>query len=203
MGTWKRLQWKRMSDSILILIQFFWLGVACRNYITTFYIFFRNFIARKPPFVAFFFNFQDSCVIPQDQFLCMFSWLLKLRYCAVQGINICFFLTSGCILFISLKGAMFSILWKRFYFRSSPQEVFLRKAFLKICSKFTGGHPCRSMISIKLQNDFSEFTLRHGFSPVNLLHIFRTPLYKNTSGGLVLLFAWPVASITLPFSLLI
>ena len=36
--------------------------------------------------------------------------------------------------------------------------------FLKLCSKFTGRHPWRSAISI---------TLRHGFSPVNLLHIFR------------------------------
>lgn len=112
MGTWKRLQWKRMSDSILILIQFFWLGVACRNYITTFYIFFRNFIARKPPFVAFFFNFQDSCVFHRINFCACVSWLLKLRYCAVREINICFFLTSGCILFISLKSAILSIFCK-------------------------------------------------------------------------------------------
>ena len=36
-------------------------------------------------------------------------------------------------------------------YRSSPSEVFLGKGFLKICSKFTGEHPCRSAISIKLQ----------------------------------------------------
>ena len=36
-----------------------------------------------------------------------------------------------------------------FVFRSSRPEVFLRKGVLKICSKFTGGHPCRSAISIK------------------------------------------------------
>ena len=29
--------------------------------------------------------------------------------------------------------------------------MFLRKSVLKICSKFTGEHPCRSVISIKLQ----------------------------------------------------
>ena len=35
--------------------------------------------------------------------------------------------------------------------------------------------------------DFNkEITLWHGCSPVNLLHIFRIPFYKNTSGGLVL-----------------
>ena len=31
-----------------------------------------------------------------------------------------------------------------------------------------------------------EITPRHGFSPVNLMHYFRTPFYKNTSGGLLL-----------------
>ena len=39
-------------------------------------------------------------------------------------------------------------------FRSSPPEVFLGKGLLKICSKFTGEHPCRSVISIKLQSKF-------------------------------------------------
>ena len=34
--------------------------------------------------------------------------------------------------------------------RSSHPEVFLRKSVLKICSKFTGEHPCRKAISIKL-----------------------------------------------------
>ena len=57
--------------------------------------------------------------------------------------------------------------------RSSPPEVFLN--VLKICSKFTGERPCRSVISTKLQSNFLGITLRHGFSPVNLLHFFRTP----------------------------
>ena len=34
--------------------------------------------------------------------------------------------------------------------RSSRPEVFLGKGVLKICSKFIGEHPCRSVISIKL-----------------------------------------------------
>ena len=34
--------------------------------------------------------------------------------------------------------------------RSSHPEVFLEKGVLKICSKFTGEHSCRSVISIKL-----------------------------------------------------
>ena len=72
--------------------------------------------------------------------------------------------------------------------RSSHPEVFLEKGVLKICSKFTGEHPCQSVISIKLQNNLIEITLRHGCSPVNLLHIFRTRFLKNTSGRLILHF---------------
>ena len=41
-------------------------------------------------------------------------------------------------------------------------------------------------ISIKLQSNFIEITLRHGRSPVNLLHIFRTPFPKNNPGRLLL-----------------
>ena len=50
---------------------------------------------------------------------------------------------------------------------------------LKIYSKFTGEHPCRSVISINLQSNVIETTLRHGCSPVNLKHIFRTLFTKN------------------------
>ena len=71
--------------------------------------------------------------------------------------------------------------------RSSHPEMVLRKGVLKICSKFTGEHPCQSAFSIKLQSNFIEITLRHGFSLVNLLHIFRTLFLKNTSGRLLLL----------------
>ena len=66
--------------------------------------------------------------------------------------------------------------------RSSRSEVFLIKGFLRICSKFVGEYPCRSAISIKLQS-----TLRHGCSPENLLHIFKTTFSKNTTGWLRLL----------------
>ena len=66
--------------------------------------------------------------------------------------------------------------------RSSHREVFLGKGVLRVCSKFTGEHPCRSAISIKFQSNFIEIALRLGCSPENLLHIFRTPFPKNTSG---------------------
>ena len=69
-------------------------------------------------------------------------------------------------------------------FRSSHPEVLLGKGVLKICSKFTGKHSCQSAISIKLQSKFIEITLWHGYSPVNLLHIFRLLFTENTSGQL-------------------
>ena len=63
-----------------------------------------------------------------------------------------------------------------------PLEVFLGKSVLKICSKFTGEHPCWGVIS---SNRNWNYTLAWAFS-LNLLHIFRTPFPKNTSGGLLL-----------------
>ena len=56
--------------------------------------------------------------------------------------------------------------------------MFLRKSVLKICSKFTVEYPYQSAIS--------TIALRHGRSPVNLLHIFRTPFLMNTSWKLLL-----------------
>ena len=44
-------------------------------------------------------------------------------------------------------------------------------------SRFTGEYPCRRVILI---------TLWHGYMAVDLLHIFRTPFLKNTSGWLLL-----------------
>ena len=43
--------------------------------------------------------------------------------------------------------------------------------------------PCSQKYA--LQSNFIEILLRHGCSPVNLLHIFRTP-FSNTSGRLLL-----------------
>ena len=73
-----------------------------------------------------------------------------------------------------------------FNMQKLPSRVFFRKSALKICSKFTGEHPCRSVISIQLLCNFFEITLRDGCSPANLLHIFRTPLTRKTSERLLL-----------------
>ena len=72
--------------------------------------------------------------------------------------------------------------------RSSHPEVFLGKGVLKICSKFTGEHQWRSVISIKLESNFIEIALRHGCSPANLMHIFRIRFLKNSSEELLLNF---------------
>ena len=60
--------------------------------------------------------------------------------------------------------------------------MFLGKGVLEICSKFTTKHPCRSVISnsIKLLCNCIEITLRHGCSPIKLLHIIKALFYKNT-----------------------
>ena len=70
-------------------------------------------------------------------------------------------------------------------FRSSHPEVFLEKGALKIWCIFTGEHPCRSVISIKLKSNFIEITLWYGCSPANLLHncIFSEHLLQRTAAS--------------------
>ena len=69
--------------------------------------------------------------------------------------------------------------------------MFLGKGVLKICIRFTGEQRCRNVISKKLLCNFIEITLRHGYSPVNLLQIFRKTFLKNTYGGLLLWYIAP------------
>ena len=61
--------------------------------------------------------------------------------------------------------------------------MFLEKGIMKICSKRTGEHPTQSVNSVKLLRNFIEITLWHGYSPVNLMHIFCTPSHNNYYGG--------------------
>ena len=77
-----------------------------------------------------------------------------------------------------------------FSHRSFNQKQLSRVVLRKKCSEnmhqFAGEQACRSVISIKFQSNFIEIALRHGCSPVNLLHIFRTTFLNNTSGRLLL-----------------
>ena len=100
------------------------------------------------------------------------------------------------MLFLKLVVQIISLTLKRMVptkkhtYGSSHPKVFLGKGVMKIFFKFTGEHPCRSVISIKLQSNFIEITLPHGCSPVNSLHIFRTPFLKNTSKRLLPIHTW-------------
>ena len=49
-------------------------------------------------------------------------------------------------------------------FRHSHPEVFLVKGVLKIYRKFAGGHPYRSVISIKFQNHTSAWVFSCKFA---------------------------------------
>ena len=86
------------------------------------------------------------------------------------------------------------MLWGRIYHneikQTSHPQVFLRKGVLKICSKFRGEDPYRSVISIKLLCNFIEIALQHACSFENLLHIFRIILPRNTYGWLLLDWKW-------------
>ena len=89
--------------------------------------------------------------------------------------------------FVALFVAIFVGISVCTFYRSSRPELFLRKDVLKIFSKFTGAHTCRSVISTTLLCNFMETTLWYEFSPVNLLHFFWTTFSKNTSGRLLLI----------------
>ena len=68
--------------------------------------------------------------------------------------------------------------------KRSTQKQLSRGVLIKRCSEYMQQIYRRTHMP-KCDN-FIEITLRHGCSPVNLLHIFRTPFYKNAYGGLVL-----------------
>ena len=89
-----------------------------------------------------------------------------------------------------LLGKLFPDAWNKTLIKGSRPEAFLRNDVLKICTKFTGEHPCRSVISIKLLCNFNEIARRQGCFPVNLLYIFRTLFPKKTSERLLLLVLW-------------
>ena len=73
------------------------------------------------------------------------------------------------------------------YFQKQPPRGVKRTKNMKIfCNKFVGEHPCRGVILINLQSNFSEIALLHGCSPVNLLYIYGTPFSRNTTGWLLL-----------------
>ena len=78
---------------------------------------------------------------------------------------------------------------KKLSFSGSLPEVFYKKVFLKILQNSQENTCARQKQPFRKpmpKCDFIEIALRHGCSPVNLLHIFRTHFPKNTPGWLVL-----------------
>ena len=72
------------------------------------------------------------------------------------------------------------------YIQKQPSKgVLIKRCSGNMQQIYMREHPCRSVISIKLKSNFIETTLRHGWSPVDLLHTFKTSFNKNTSGGLL------------------
>ena len=85
-----------------------------------------------------------------------------------------------CQVFIApVSKSMLSTQWLRNTVQKDQKRS--SRGVLKTCSKFTGEHPCRSVLC-----NFIEITLGNGCSPVNLLHIFRTTFLKKTYGWLLL-----------------
>ena len=72
---------------------------------------------------------------------------------------------------------------KRLLFKSFIISQFNYCPIVWMCSKFTGEHHAE----VWFQQSCKAITLRYGCSPVNLLHVFRTPFPRNTSGWLLLI----------------
>ena len=70
--------------------------------------------------------------------------------------------------------------------QKQPVRAILRKRYSENIQQIYREHPCQIVISVKLLCNFIEITFRHRCSRVNLLNIFRTPFYNNTSRGLLL-----------------
>ena len=68
------------------------------------------------------------------------------------------------------------------WLRKQPSTGILKKRYSKNMPQIY------TRTSMPLLCNFIEIALRHGYSLVNLFHIFRTPFPKNTCGGLLLTF---------------
>ena len=86
-------------------------------------------------------------------------------------------------------------------FHKLKTKNYLKTQFLKYCfyiktykvtfwkysyNRLNNGYVKKVLLTLTLQSNFIEITLRHGCSRVNLLHIFRAPFLKNTYGRLLL-----------------
>ena len=63
--------------------------------------------------------------------------------------------------------------------RNTPPEVLLGKDVLKIYSKFTGEHPCRSVVSIQLQQLYRNRTSARVLSRKFVVYFQNTFSYEH------------------------
>ena len=80
-----------------------------------------------------------------------------------------------------------TLIWKKSLLQKQPSRRVLRKRCSKNTQQIYRRTPMPNCDFNKVASNFIEIALRHGCSPVNLLHIFRTTFPKNTSGRLLLL----------------
>ena len=120
---------------------------------------------------------------------CIFLEQLFLRTPLVSVcVNQSRYLVCNCSnIFINVIGWIQS---PHFYLSFSTQKQPCRGALRERCSKniqqiYRTTPILNCMISIKLQSNFLEITLRHRYSLVNLLHSFGAPFPKNTSRRLL------------------
>ena len=109
------------------------------------------------PFLTFYFRFCKCNVFREFERLVYLSKTVVGKYCFCK------------VTVYQLKIALLQINFSSFVMRLKVQN----------CNIFYA-------ISTKLQSNFIEVKLRHVCSPVNLLHIFKTPFTKNTFGRLLL-----------------
>ena len=84
---------------------------------------------------------------------------------------------------VFVKGVHIKTQGKKLYIQKQPSRGILKKR----CSENTQPiYRIKPMPKCDFNKVAIEIALRHGCSPVNVLHIFRTPHPKNTSGRLLL-----------------
>ena len=118
-----------------------------------------------------------------------------LRYPLLVSILFLSDLTTNMVLVLRLFGTPWSWLyhcygiswWKGTLVNCFHTEAGIQRCSLKRCSENMQQIYRRTpMSNCDFTFHFIEITLRDGCSPVNLLHIFRTPFSKNTSRRLLL-----------------
>lgn len=145
-----------------------------------------RFIA-KPPF----------SFLPQDGRLFLNKFIKNMFYFAFVNFNIllfCFIIWQWFskqldpiqIILRELRNNLLKISSKTFW-KSTKfiayilKERYNKSILVKRCSEKCNRFTPMLKYNFKLHNKFIESTLQHGFSPSNLLQLFRTTLHKNCS----------------------